>query len=99
MVEIDYNKVFLKALAEIRRHQIIATKANPQTEDVFPNAFVHAIIHSVCPVFDEQVGFTDGQASLLYTFPFHETYDVPHDLVKEIAELLDGKWLRNCYAL
>ena len=49
-MEVNYSKVILKALAEVRRRQIVATKFNPQTEDMYPNAFVHAVMHSVYPM-------------------------------------------------
>lgn len=86
------DEIILKALAEIRRGQILATKANPQTEDLYTNAYVHAIMHSVCPIFEEEVGFAENTDERLNLFPFYETYDVPHHLVQEISELMDVKW-------
>jgi hypothetical protein len=50
----SHDNKLLKALAEIRRRQIVATKANEQTEDVYTNAFVYAVLHSVCPIYHEQ---------------------------------------------
>src|SRR5258705_9191149 len=49
-MEVNYSKVILKALAEIRRRQIMAAKFNPQTADMYPDALVHAIMHSIYPI-------------------------------------------------
>lgn len=87
--------IILKALAEIRRGQILSTKANPQTEDLYADAYVHAIMHSVCPIFEEKSGFAESINERLNLSPFCETYDVPHNLVQEIAELMDAKWLNK----
>jgi antitoxin MazE len=91
-MDVDSNKVILKALAEIRREQVLATKANPQTADLYDNAFVHAIMHRIYPIDHEDPGFKDTLVDILNSFPFYETYGVGRDQVKEIAELLDEKW-------
>lgn len=87
------NKTVLKALAEIRRGQVLATKANPQTQDLYTNAFAHAILHSVCPIFEEDPELAKTVAERTELFPFHETYEQSHETVEEVAELLDKKWL------
>jgi hypothetical protein len=94
-MEVNYSKVILKALAEVRRRQIVATKFNPQTEDMYSNAFVHAVMHSVYPMTEEHIGFKDDLVDIVDSLPFYETYDVGFELVKEIAELLDKKWLNK----
>ena len=89
------DTIILKALAEIRRGQILSTKANPQTADLYTDAYAHAIMHSVCPIFEEEIGFAESTDEKLNLFPFYETYDVPHNLVQEIAELINPKWLNK----
>jgi hypothetical protein len=69
------SNVILKAMAEIRRRQIIATKFNPQTEDMYDNSFVHAVMPSIYPFKHEHSGLNDNLADILNAFPFHETYD------------------------
>jgi antitoxin MazE len=86
------SEVILKALAEIRRGQIVATKANPQTKKVYTHAFVYAVRHSVYPIFEENVDPAASAAENRRRLPFYDTYDVPHDTVKEIAELLDKQF-------
>jgi hypothetical protein len=49
-MDVNYSKVILKALAEVRRRQIIATKFNPQTENMYSDAFAHAVMHSIYPM-------------------------------------------------
>lgn len=82
----------LQALAEIRRHQILAAKANPATQDLYSDAYVHAILHSVCPAFHEdpaEFGIdSDGATTRL---PFQDTYEVPARTVLEIASFLDER--------
>lgn len=92
-MDVNYGKVILKALAEVRRRQIVATKFNPQTEELYSDAYVYAVQNSVYPINEEHVGFEDGLSEILDSLPFHETYDVGFELVKEIAGLLDKKWL------
>jgi antitoxin MazE len=94
-MEVNYSKVVLKALAEVRRRQIVATKFNPQTENIYSDAFVHAVMHSVYPMNEEHLGFKDNLSEILDSLPFYETYDVSFELVKEIAEMLDKKWLNK----
>ena len=84
----------LRALAEIRRSQIVAIKGNPATADLYPDAFVHAILHSVCPAYHEDVAGTGlAREEALRLFPFRETYDVPEETVLEIGSLLDARWM------
>jgi hypothetical protein len=44
-MESSDSKIILRAMADIRRRHIVATKANPATGDLYDNAFVHAILH------------------------------------------------------
>jgi hypothetical protein len=88
----DYGKVILKALAEIRRNQILAAKFNPATEDMYSDAFAHAVLHRIYPFQDEGVGFMSETSEILNVLPFYEAYDVGRELVEEIAELLHEKW-------
>jgi hypothetical protein len=91
-MSVDYHKVILKALAQIRRTQVLATKYNPQTEALFSHAFAYAIMHSVYPLHDEDPGFTTEREAILDIFPYYETYVVSREQVNEVAELLDEKW-------
>jgi hypothetical protein len=93
-MEVDYNRVVLRALLEMRRHQVLTAKLNPSTEAMYPNAYTYALLHRVCPAFDNQPETWDEaeqSAALLYRFPFDEVYDVPRAQVVEVAELLDEK--------
>lgn len=85
------TQLILKALLDIRRGQILAIKANPATEDLYTNAFVHAIMHSVCPIFDEEFGFAETESERLSLLPFYSSYDVPHNTVEKISNLLQKK--------
>ena len=89
------SKVILKALAEIRRRQILATKFNPQTEDMYDNSFVHAVMHRIYPIQHEHPGFEEDPNAILASLPFHETYNAGFELVTQIAKLLDEKWLKK----
>lgn len=86
------SKVILKALAEIRRRQIIATKFNPETEQMYDNSFAHAVMHSIYPIKHEHPGLERNSPEILARFPYYETYDAGFEIVQEIAELLDKKW-------
>lgn len=89
----DLSTVLL-ALADIRRTQIAAIKANPATADLYSDAFVHAVLHSVYPAYHEDVAGTGLERSdALRLFPFHDTYDVPEETVLEIGSLLDTRWM------
>jgi antitoxin MazE len=94
-MSIDYSKIILKALAENRRRQIIATHYNPQTADLYTDAFVYAVAHSVCPIFEEYPGYRTERADILEVLPFHETYEAGYALVKQIYDLLDKAQLNK----
>ena len=84
----------LRALADIRRSQIVAIKANAATEDLYSDAFVHAVLHSVYPAYHEDVTGTGlARDEALRLFPFHDTYDVPEETVLEIGGFLDARWM------
>lgn len=91
-MDVDHDQIVLKALAEIRRGQILATKANPQTADLYDNAFVHAVMHRIYPVRHEEPSPSDSPAVASTALPFYETYGVGREQVQEVAELLDEKW-------
>ncbi|HEX7315882.1 MAG TPA: hypothetical protein VF297_18340 [Pyrinomonadaceae bacterium] len=94
-MDIDNSRIILKALAENRRRQIIATHYNPQTADLYTDAFVYAVAHSVCPIFEEYPGYRTERADILEVLPFHETYEVSYALVKQIHDQLDKAQLNK----
>lgn len=86
------TQALLYALAEIRRHQIVATKANPATDDLYSDAYVHAVLHSICPAFHED---PDPLGLPPERFPFSVTYEISRETVLEVAQLLDARWMAN----
>lgn len=94
-MESSDSKVILKALADIRRRQIIASKFNPQTEGMYDNAFVHAVMHSIYPIRHEHPGHMENPAEILNAFPFYESYNVNFDLVNRIFKQLDEKFVNK----
>lgn len=92
-MESNGTNVVLKALSDIRRRQILAIKFNPQTSDLYDDAFVHAVTHSIYPIRHEHPGFKETTAERLAAFPFYETYDCGYELVTRIFKLLDEKFV------
>jgi hypothetical protein len=86
--------VLLSALAELRRHQLIATAANPATAYLYPPAFIYAVINSVYPLFHE--GLTDQAASysqaellgMLQIRPYASSYGIDVNQVKSAVFFL-----------
>jgi antitoxin MazE len=94
-MESSDSKIILRAMADIRRRQIVSTKANPATEDLYDNSFVHAILHSIYPIRHEHPELKEDVMEILDSFPFYETYDAGFELVESIAKLMDEKWLKK----
>jgi hypothetical protein len=94
-MESSDSKIILRAMADIRRRQIVATKANPATEDLYDNSFVHAILHSIYPIRHEHPELKEDLAEILDSFPFYETYDAGFELVESIAKLLNEKSVKK----
>ena len=93
MENIERHSILLHALAEIRNQQIIQTKFNHETKSIYSDAYVYAIARSIYPYEDEQLGFEKDKNKILLYYPFYETYRVSYEQVKDVAELLDNKWL------
>jgi len=91
-MDVDHAQVILKALAEIRRGQILATKASAQTADLYDNAFVYAIMHRIYPVRHEDPGSSHDPANILDSLPFYRAYEVGREQVQEVADLVDERW-------
>lgn len=87
--------ILLRGLAEIRRHQIIQSKFNQETKNLYSDAYVYAIANSIYPYEHEQLGSETDKEKILLYFPFYETYKVSYDQVKNVAELLDNKWKKE----
>lgn len=83
------HNLILKALAEIRRRQILSIKLNPQTADLYPNAYAFAVSRSIYPLYHEQVGFLDNRDDILQKLPFIETYDITREQVDEVVTQMD----------
>lgn len=95
-MSVDYGPVILRALADIRRRQILLAKLNTATDGLYPDAFAYAVLHRVYPAYHEEIPFGgEGltKQQILELSPFHDTYNVEREQVVEIAELLDSKWL------
>jgi len=92
-MDVNYSKVVLKALAEIRAHQMVAAKFNEQTEGLYSPDYVHAVMKSVYPLFHEDVEGREDLNSILASLPFFETYDVGYEQVNNVAKYLDQKML------
>jgi hypothetical protein len=84
----ESDKTVLRALAEIRRRQILAIKLNPQTKDVYSNEYVFAVIRSIYPLYHEHVGFLENKDDIIASLPFFDTYDISREQVEEVADLL-----------
>lgn len=85
----DSNETVLQALAEIRRRQILAIKLNPQTKDIYSDAYVFAVSRSIYPFYDENVGFLEDRDDIVRKLPFIETYDISREQVEEVVNLID----------
>lgn len=92
-METEPHPVLLHALADVRRQQIVHAKFSEATRDLYPDAFAYAVANSVCPVLHEDAGLEDPGDGLSTQHPFRSTYRVPYGQVKELAELLDAKWM------
>jgi antitoxin MazE len=89
----DDTKVILRALGEIRRLAVAQAASQPQRKNLFPRPHVYAVLHRIYPIFDESRGLLTEADEVLYALPFSESYDVGYEKVKEVADLLDSKWI------
>jgi hypothetical protein len=85
----ESDKTVLRALAEIRRRQILAIKLNPQTKDVYSNEYAFAVIRSIYPLYHEHVGFLENKDDIITSLPFYDTYDISREQVEEVANFLE----------
>ena len=91
----ESTEIILKALAEIRRRQILAIKLNPQTKDLISDAYAFAVSKSIFPIYHEHVGFLEHRDDILNALPFFDTYDISHRQIDEVVTLIDEGLQKN----
>lgn len=93
-MENDDNRVLLRGMFEVYRHQVLVTKLDTNTRSMYTNAYVYALLHRVCPAYDNQLeSLQENAFALLSRFPFEDVYDVKRGPVEEVAEFLDAEWM------
>ena len=77
------DNIMLKALAEIRKLQIVAAKSNPNTANFYDDDFVYAVVNSLHPIFHVE------------NDPFASAYEIEKEKVESVLKILDTKWLQK----
>jgi hypothetical protein len=91
----DDTKVILRALGEIRRLAVVQAASQPQRKNLFPRPHVFAILHRIYPILDEIPPLSTTAEDTLTALPFGDSYNVGHDAVKEIADIMEESWLNH----
>lgn len=84
----EKSEQILRALAEIRKRQIISIKLNPATENIYSDAYVFAVAKSIYPLYHENQSLIYDKETILQNYPFYETYDISREQVEEISKLI-----------
>ena len=77
------------ALAEMRRHQVVAAKLTPHLAGMYPDSYAYAIAHLLAPIFHDQV-FEATKSHVADLYPFEPGYLYPRDLVDKTFDLVDA---------
>jgi hypothetical protein len=89
------TKVVLSGIFETYRQQVVATKLNPSTENMYTDSFAYAILSRVCPAYDhhpKDLLQENTTEALTEEYPFEQIYKIQRESVIEIAEMLDEAW-------
>ena len=79
------NEMLLKALLDIKRQEIVLSKFNPQTENIFGDAYTYAMSKKLCPILHNEQEYD----------PFEEAYMIKRDFVTSVANYCDNLWLNK----
>src|SRR5205085_1469418 len=70
----------------LMRFQVMALGVNPQTANFIANGYLYAWENGVYPLYDEAAPWHK---------PFADQFEIGPDMVKELGELLDKRWLAD----